>query len=465
MPSAQVPARLGLMLVLLLVLMALLRIVGEREVLGVFGPEPPAPSLPAGGEGYRLLEVLPDPDTLPRSFTRRYGTCYHFTYEDPFGMGMGKEEIRRMILSSGARCGLLLISIETAADPGRMADLLAAAADGGLELVVIRVMVRPDWALVERAEGWLGLPWPSPGTEEGLFQITDRAYGRWVRVWAAGGGSGRSLFDLLFGIPGGPSPAQRLREMLVYLQVLNEPNVAEEYSYLPPDAPFRNGMYVGDFRALGRRVCAFHIPLIRALTPAVVTAEGGWRVVYHTNFLPLRLIISDLAAATGEQKAAYIAGCLELFSRAQNDIVGMMSAEYIRTGVRGVEIAYGMHIYLPCWDLAGAVDAIRSSQVEAVMAALASAAGAGLPLGGGVLVTEFGGSFSSGSGCDRASQRALYAIATASIPEIPTFWWVYASRQCGYGTYAGNTPGEWDKSALVRYDPSTRTFHACEAGP
>ena len=467
MPSARVPTRLGISIVLLLFLTALSRALGEREALSLFSnSELPAPSLPSGGEGYRLLEVLPDPDSLPRGLTRRYGTCYHFTYEDPFEMGMSREEIRRMILSSGARCGLLLVSTGTAGSSERMTDLLTAAAEGGLELLVIRVMVRPDWEWVERAEGWTDLPWPSTAEgREGLFRITDQAYGGWVRAWAGGGGSGGGLWDLIFGSPGGQELSRRLREMLVYLQVLNEPNVAEEYSRIPSSAPFREGMYVGDLRVLGRRVCAFHIPLIRALVAPVVTVEEGGRIAYHTDFLPLRLVIPDLAAATGEQKTAYIAGCLEVFSRVQSDVAGLMSAEYIRTGVRGAEVAYGMHIYAPCGDPAGAVDAIRASQVEAVMAAMVSAAGAGLPLNGGVLVTEFGGSFAPGSGCDRSSQRALYAIATASVQEIPLFWWVYASRRCGYGTYSGNTPEEWDKSALVRFDSLTKTFHACEVAP
>jgi hypothetical protein len=108
--------RVILRVALLILLLAAVPYLGElasRALLPAL-PQPAAEVPSSSGDEYRLVEVLPAPGDLPKSFTASLGACYHLTYEDPFELGMDTESLKRVILASRSRCVLLVISAGTA---------------------------------------------------------------------------------------------------------------------------------------------------------------------------------------------------------------------------------------------------------------------------------------------------------------------------------------------------------------
>jgi hypothetical protein len=459
--------RVILRIAFLILLLAAVPYLGElaNRLLLPAIPQPVAEAPLSSGDEYRLVEVLPAPGDLPKSFTANLGACYHLTYEDPFDLGMDPESLKRVILASRSRCVLLVISAGTAGDPRKVMGLVQAAREAGVDLLVLRIMLRPRWADVQgAAEELARLPWANQ--DSSVTEAAARVYGDWIRAWASTPMDPTGILPIYYPapLPGVLNLAKRLALEGVYVQLLNEPNVMEEYSDAPPGAFNEMGLYTGDLRELGRDVCAFHAPFIRAAFDPMVEAPWG-QVSYHLNVIQPRLVIPDIAAAGPDQKREYIAGCLEILSAAVGDFPGVDVPEYAHTGLRGGAFAYGMHIYAPnCADPLAAATALRDVHLASVVEYLQAAARGGFPLITRVMVTEFGGAFAFGSACTRERQKVIYSAITAMAPEVPFFWWVFASRRCGYGEYAGNAPVEWDKSAIVSFDPASKTIRACESG-
>ncbi|MBO9362833.1 MAG: hypothetical protein J7452_11600, partial [Thermoflexus sp.] len=329
--------RVILRIALLILLLAAVPYLGElaNRLLLPALPQPAVEAPPSSGDEYRLVEVLPAPGDLPKSFTANLGACYHLTYEDPFDLEMDPESLKRVILASRSRCVLLVISAGTARDPRMVMGLVQAAREAGVDLLVLRIMLRPRWADVQgAAEGLARLPWARQ--DGSVTETAARVYGDWIRAWANTPMDPTGILPIYYPapLPGVLNLAKRLALEGVYVQLLNEPNVREEYSDAPPSAFNEIGLYTGDLRELGRDVCAFHAPFIRAAFDPMVEASGG-QVSYHLDVIQPRLVIPDIAAASPDQKRQYIAGCLEVLSAAVGDFPGVNVPEYALTGLRG----------------------------------------------------------------------------------------------------------------------------------
>ncbi len=401
----------------------------------------PTPASPATERTYIRVDLLPPKESLPRSRGLAWGTCYHLNYED---WGWMSPDLLRVLLLTAAqnsRCALLYMGPSTAANTGFVRMFLETARGVGISRIVLRIDIRPIW---DRA---------AAVNRDADITTIIQAYGNWIGSW----GAGMTEYGESFGM--------ELARGGVYVQLLNEPNVDSEWQNPPPELfsrtdPSGARLYTGDLRSLGSMVCRFYAGYVRALFPPMVGRNIFGEVYYRTDIPQPLLVIPDLAAAGAEEKRAYLEGCLDEIAR-----IPGMDPEYVVHALRGGIFAYGFHIYLPCTTDPFAISQeIRETHLDAVVSSLRSLSTSGLPFITDVLITEFGGAFAPGSGCNRNTQKDLYEAFTALYPDIPAFWWVFAAPSCGYGDYASNMPQEWNKSAWVEYrrEGNTVTVVACE---
>jgi len=453
----------GRTIFLLIVLIAILIFVAKASegLLGVLErsslietlPTPPAPE-----EAYYMVDVLPSREDLPSPGPNAdYGACLHINYEDLEFMQRDDFKAMMNAASANSRCALLYVSPSWAGRVFRhfggigIGDAISVLKESGFSLIVLRIHVRINrdmWNNMDRlyeearsgASNWL--------------IVASKLYGEWVAVWKTTPLSQDSVLQqilwFLAGVSGG-NVAMDLAKMGVYVQLFNEPNHQSEWDGgLVAENPHlfdANGFYRGSLSDLGRKVCLAHLAYISAFFPTIVYQTPD-RVWYDLSVPQPLLVIPDLAGATAHEKLEYLEGCLSVVAERRAGV----PLEYVVYTMRGAKFAYGFHIYLPCHDDPfESVNAIRNSHIDVVANALKKYSLAGLDYITDIFITEFGGAFAPGSGCNRKKQKEIYTAFTAMYPDIPAFWWIYAGNSCNDGDYAGNTPEEWNKSAIVSY--------------
>lgn len=405
-----------------------------------------------------MVDVLPSREDLPNPGPNAdYGACLHINYEDLEFLQRDEFKAMMSAASANSRCALLYASPSWAGRIFRhfggigIGDAISVLKESGFSLIVLRIHVRINRDMWNNMDS---LYQEANGGRRSWLSVASMLYGDWVNAWGTTSLSQdnilQQILQFLAGVSGG-NVAMDLAKMGVYVQLYNEPNHQSEWDgglvAENPNLFDANGFYRGSLSDLGRKVCLAHLAYISAFFPPIVDQVFG-EIRYNLSIPQPLLVIPDLAGATPREKLEYLEGCLSVIAERRTGV----PLEYVVYTMRGAKFAYGFHIYLPCSDDPfESVNAIRNSHIDVVASALKKYSLAGLDYITDIFITEFGGAFAPGSRCNRKRQKEIYTAFTTMYPEIPAFWWVYAGNSCNDGDYVGNTPEEWNKSAIVSY--------------